>query len=248
MIALPFWLGLRLRKKLQVPMKVWGVGALAFVVSQVVHLPLNWALGMLGTPRALGLLPLPLLALAAGLSAGLCEELARYAAMRWLLKKHRGWASGVQYGAGHGGIEAIVLGVLVGASLVGVFIAPWLESSTPDVAISLAEYWHTPWYLPIYGGIERVSAIACHIGMSVLVMRAVTHRRVSYLAAAIGVHTALDAFALLLHTSLGILLTEVFALVFGAVMIWLVLRLRDATPQPVADPTLGGPTAGPRSP
>ncbi len=43
MIGLPLWLGLRLRRKLDIPMKVWAIGALAFVVSQVVHLPLNWA-------------------------------------------------------------------------------------------------------------------------------------------------------------------------------------------------------------
>jgi hypothetical protein len=96
------------RKRLGAPLRLAAVGAIAFVASQLVHLPLNFALGILGPPRAVGLMPLPVIGVVAGLTAGLCEESARYVAMRWVLRRDRGWAAAVQYGLGHGGIDHLV--------------------------------------------------------------------------------------------------------------------------------------------
>src|SRR5262249_45823734 len=82
MLVFPLAVGRFVARRFGVPWSLWAYGALTFVASQVVHLPLNWATGLLGKPpRGLGLMPLPLLALVAGLSAGLCEELTRYVAL-----------------------------------------------------------------------------------------------------------------------------------------------------------------------
>src|SRR5690606_23488709 len=90
MLGLPIWLALwlacRRGKALGRPWSIWGLGMLGFVLSQVVHLPLNWevvhlplnwALGLMGAPSAVGMASPPVVAAALGLTAGLCEETVR---------------------------------------------------------------------------------------------------------------------------------------------------------------------------
>jgi len=238
MIALPLVLARFLRRRFDIGWKVFGAGALTFVASQVVHIPLNWALGFLGMPRGLGLLPLPLLAVAVGLSAGLCEEVARFVTLRWILKRARGWAAALQFGAGHGGIEAIILGVLVLLGLVNMlifrFVPPAKLGVPPDqagqVAAAVEAFWLAPWHQAALGGLERVFAVMCHLGMTVLVMRAVTRGRVRWLLAAILVHTVLDAGAVYAMREWGLLATEGLVALKGIALLWLTLALREPGP------------------
>ncbi len=170
MIVFPLVLGWWLRRKYGGAMYgvgwgVFGIGALTFIASQVVHIPLNYALGLLGGGRGIALWPLIPLALAAGLSAGICEEGARWIVLRFLAKKTRGWRAGLQFGAGHGGAEAIIVGVM---ALVNVVTLISLRSVNPSalglgganadqLAAAQAAYWRTAAYLPVVGGLERVS-------------------------------------------------------------------------------------------
>lgn len=199
MLLLPLGLAVLLRRRVGARYALFAVGGATFVASQVVHLPLNWALGLMGPPRGVALLPLPLVGLSAGLSAGLCEETARYVTMRFVLKNDRGWPSALGLGAGHGGVEAMIFGVLALLGLVNVLLAPYgalLGVPEGDQAIlrhAARQYWALPWYLPLLAGWERVCAIAFHVGASVLVMRAVTRRNLGYLGLAIVLHAALDA-------------------------------------------------------
>lgn len=235
MLLLPVALGLLVRRRLDVGMSVWVLGGVTFVASQVVHLPLNWALGLLGPPRGVALWPLPLVGLTAGLSAGLCEELARYTSMRWLLKQRRDWPGGVQFGAGHGGMEAILIGLLALGSFASVLIAPWAavfgvpEDQRAMVRHAARGYWALPWYLPVLAGWERVCAIAFHVGASVLVMRAVTHRRLVWLVLAIALHTLLNA-PLVYAAHLGPPLLYGFLTLFAAGMVFMTFRLRADGP------------------
>lgn len=205
MIVLPISLGLAARKRLGEPMGVWLVGALTFVLSQVVHLPLNFALGLLGPPRGVALLPIPIVGLVAGLSAGVCEEVARFLSFRFLLKERRQWQSGLQFGLGHGGIEAIVFGSLAALGLVNVLLAPYAEKmglSLDDQASlrhAARQYWESPWYLPLLAGYERVAAIVFHVGASMLVLRGVVRSNYAYLVLAVLLHASLDAPIVFLH-------------------------------------------------
>ncbi len=195
MMLLPLVLVFWLRRRWGLPLWVAGAGALCFVASQVVHLPLNYALGLLGGGGPVTALPLIWIGVVVGLSAGLCEECARYVFMRWVLKKHQGWSSSIQFGAGHGGIESMIFGSLAALSLLNFLVLPLYGESTytPELQATARMYWQHGWDTPIYAGMERVGAISAHIGLSVLVMRAVTRRNLGYLALAIGLHAALDA-------------------------------------------------------
>lgn len=195
----PLALGLAIWRRVGAGWRWWLIGAGAFIASQVVHLPLNWAVGLLGAPRGVATLPLPAVALLAGLSSGLCEESARYVAMRWVARRDRGWAGVLQYGAGHGGIESMIFGTLALLSFLNMVAAPFADrlgvpaEAQGALADAARAYWASPWYLPALAGYERLCAIAAHLGMSVLVMRAVTRRNLGYLVLAVLAHTALNA-------------------------------------------------------
>lgn len=248
-LLLAYWIGRRTKGG----MKALATGASAFIASQVLHLPFNWAIGLIGGSRGAGLLSLPLLALVAGLSAGIFEELARYVAMRFVLKpKGPSFRPALAYGVGHGGIEAMIVGFLVLVS-VGVMVTfsvspSVLDLSGPSLEIMQEQsdaFWSTAWHLPIAGGLERVFAIAAHVAMSVLVMRAVVRKNTAYLFAAILAHTLLDAWAVWASQSLGTWWTEAGIALFGAGFAGLIWLLRES---PTGDAPGQAATVSPPSP
>jgi len=241
MLLFPLALGWWIRRKYGVGWGVFAAGAVTFVASQVVHLPLNYALGLLGGGRGVALWPLPALALAAGLSAALCEEGARWLALTFVFKRIRSWSQGLQYGAGHGGVEAIIFGVLVLINLVAATAMLSMKSlpnmsdaSAEQLRAGIAAYWATPWYLPIVGGLERLFAITLQIAMALLVVRSVARRQIGYLLAAIAMHTAVDAWAAWAISTQGIAVTEIGVALMAAFALWLIFRLQE--PDPVAAP------------
>jgi len=235
MLLFPLALAVALRRRVGARYALFGVGGATFVASQVVHLPLNWALGLMGPPRGVGLLPLPWVGLIAGLSAGLCEELARYLTLRVVVKNDRGWPAALGLGAGHGGVEAMIFGSLALLGLVNVLIAPHAGSlGVPDgdqaiLRHAARQYWALPWYLPLLAGWERVCAIAFHVGASVLVMRAVTRRNLGYLALAVLLHAALDA-PLVYAPTIGLFWLYAFLTVAAFGMTAVTLGLREERP------------------
>lgn len=240
MLLLPLGLAVLFRRRFGARYSLFLIGGATFVASQVVHLPLNWALGLIGPPRGVALAPLPVVGLTAGLSAGLCEELARYATMRFVVKSARGWPSALGLGAGHGGVEAMIFGLLAFASFANVMLAPYAGSlGVPDgdqaiLRHAARQYWALPWYLPVLAGWERVCAISFHIGASVLVMRAVTRQRLGYLALAIGLHALLD-FPVVYAGAMGHFWLYTFLTLAAAAMLGVTVLLRE--PAPVTPPS-----------
>ena len=167
MIALPLALGVFLVRRLRLSWGIFGVGGLTFVASQVVHLPFNhWVLQpflmRFGLGPESGPAGLVAVALMLGLSAGVFEEGARYLAYRYGLRRAREWSQGVLFGAGHGGVEAILLGVLALVGLMqavayrGVDLATLLPPGQVAAAqAQLAAYWESPWYFALLGALER---------------------------------------------------------------------------------------------
>ncbi len=153
MIGLPIVLAIWLAHKLHAPWLLFGVGALTFVGSQIIHIPLNALLDRLvhfqSTQPALKIL---LNALVLGLTAGLCEEGARYIGYRWLAKKARHFRDALMLGAGHGGTEAIIFGVLAGLSFINLAVMRGMDltklnlpsQTLTQLQHTLATYWSAP--------------------------------------------------------------------------------------------------------
>src|SRR5690625_1133151 len=115
-----------------------------------------------------------LFAVVIGLSAGVFEEMARFIIMRFFMKQ-RDWKSGFLFGAGHGGIEAILF---VGINSVVSLFSPAVIAYSTDFFI---------------GGIERFFALLLHIGLSIIVLQGVVQKKFRYVIFAILIHGFVDS-------------------------------------------------------
>ncbi len=233
-LALGWWL----RHQLPVRWQTWGWGALAFVASQAARLPLLVAITFMSRPYFTGTSPELLFwinfALLTGTS-GLFEETARYVVLRWLAKDARRWTDAVMFGAGHGGIEAILIAAIgFGTSLVlllaGDTLLSQLQASAPDQAAALAAQINglrgIQWWTPLPGVWERVLAITVHIALSILVVRAVRERKLWWWALAVLYHAVVNGVALLGLRYGGLLGTELGLTAVTALAVYLIVRTR----------------------
>jgi uncharacterized membrane protein YhfC len=190
-------------------------GALAFYVSQMlIRIPLLQVglpfLQKQGIEIGRGFFYL----LALSLSAGLFEETARVGAFRLLIKERRTWASGVAFGIGHGGIEAIlligmtyvnnlVLSTLYNRGTLGTFLEGKVPPETASGIVSALA--GTSADLFFAAGLERVMTMAIHIALSLIVLEGILKG-----------HTWLSwILAVLLHGGVNLLSTGLVAAGFG---------------------------------
>jgi uncharacterized membrane protein YhfC len=195
----PLALGVWLRRRFRVSWLFFVAGGITFGLSQAIHLPLNQAvLALAGGPEPQAA------ALVLGLTAGLCEETARYVAYRWVLTDLREWRQALMFGAGHGGIESIVfVGLLVGAVLLnmtvlhGMTLEAWglPPGQAAQLQGKLEDYWGQEWTMPLLAAVERLFSITFHVGMAVLALQAVAQKKPSYWILAIALHTSANALA-----------------------------------------------------
>lgn len=175
--------------------RAFGVGAVAFFVSQMMlRIPLMTMSTALA-PDTLGafLNSVPV----ASFSAGLFEETARLLFMMWLLKGFYRRADGIAFGLGHGGIEAVLL---VGMTMVNNLVfALMINLGKWDLVANLMPpqdadrirdiFVSTPATDYFAGGIERIWAIGLHVTCSLIIMMGIVHgRRILAWCVAVLVH------------------------------------------------------------
>jgi len=248
MVGLPLLLGWFLARRLGTRWRLFGVGMATFFLSQVVHLPLLWGLTTLFAQKVLPSPPVPwqLLfnAVVLGLAAGLCEEGARYLVLRYWIKSARTWREALMFGAGHGGLEAMILGALV---LVTYIAMVALHSTSPAalplsaaqqaaVAKQIAAYWSLAWPMSLLGAVERVFALCVHLSAAVLVMQALTRRNLLWLGAAMLWHAVVDGTAVIaVGTGLAAVRTEAVVGAWAVLALVMVFALRPRQPEPLLE-------------
>jgi ABC-2 type transport system permease protein len=202
MIVLPVIFAGLLRRRFPTPWLMFCAGILTFTGSQVIHIPLNnWLadLGILPQGGFTGEMPLWRTALILGLSAGLCEELARTAGYA-ILRRYRQLGDSLMLGLGHGGIESMVFGGIQTAAAVGILLPltkidlSTLGLSTSQLAtlegqITLMLSSPSLAFAPM---VERLLAIGIHLTLSVIVLRAFQKRNAWYVIFAILYHALID--------------------------------------------------------
>ncbi len=240
MIAMPLALGVYLYHRLGTEWRLFGIGAVTFIASQVFHIPFNaWVLNPVIEQLGLSLdvpAQLAVIALLLGLSAGVFEEVARYIAYRFQLraKQDRTWSSALMFGAGHGGIESIVIGVLVAYGFIRLFAFKDadLETFIPSDQFEITRmqvdlFWSLPWYAAILGAVERAATLCFHMSAAVLVLQAFRRKSIVWLFMAIGWHTVLDAMAVYASQTWSVYITEALIVGAGLVSIGIVFLLRE---------------------
>ncbi len=244
MIAMPIVLGIYLARRMGQRWKLFLVGAALFVASQVLHIPfnlivLNPILEQIGFGQAGFGAALLLGALLLGLSAGLFEEITRWLGLRYWIKEARSWSSSLMYGAGWGGMEAILVGLAVmwGLSQALLWEQGLLQSLIPADQLALvdeqfAAYWDTPLLLNLLGAAERSFALMLHLSLSVMVMRVFTHNNRLWLVAAIAWHALVDAIAVVAITQISVVATEAIVAVLGGISLAIIFLLKESDPVP----------------
>lgn len=181
------------------------LGMLAFISSQIlIRLPLLQYLQANSTAYTMFSLTQPLLfAIVIGLSAGVFEGLARFVFMRFFMKQ-RDWQSGFLFGAGHGGIEAILF---VGIGALTMLFSPTAMASNGEFFIA---------------GIERFFAMLLHIGLSIMILQGVVQQKFIYVLWAILIHGFVDTlvgiFPLFMSLTNALIIIEVSLAITAIIM------------------------------
>jgi len=253
MVAIGLSVGFYLVQRFNLPWGIYGAGVLTFIGSQVLHIPFNY---FLLNPFLAKQFPQPqphsqdlmIWGLLLGLSAGLFEETARYLVIRFWRKDITSWKKSIMLGAGHGGIEAILVGVIAFIGFLQLIAYRQMDlsllsktmESTQYAALqnTLTTFWGLEWYEYLWGAFERLSVLPFHIAASVLVYRSVRDRKIIWYLLAVGLHTLLDFFAVFASQSWGIPQTELALFICGLLSVGIIFLLREKDPAPApADET-----------
>ena len=162
-------------------------------------------------------------ALYGGLMAGLFEETGRFLSMKLILKKESPAAgTAISYGVGHGGIELLLLfgatmisnitiSALMNAGNLDMILAGVPEANRAQVQTQLEGLQTLTVTTLLYGLWERVSAIILQVGLSIIVWTAVRKggKWLWLFPAAILLHALVDALAVIISKSVGMLQTEI---------------------------------------
>jgi uncharacterized membrane protein YhfC len=182
-----------------------------------------------------------------GLLAGIFEETARYILFKYIMKNSREWKDSITIGLGHGGIEAILLGIISITTLVQMIAmkdgtalsALGLPADQLDlVKTQVAAYWAQSAITPLFGFLERISAISLHIGLSVLVMYSIISGQRKWFWFALLYHALVDALAVYLYPKitagtnvvLGTFGLETLIAILGIGLLVYAIRLRNGFP------------------
>jgi uncharacterized membrane protein YhfC len=241
MLAMPIGLAIYLTRHWNLSGRIWWIGASTFIISQVFHIPFNLGVGRILNQTGMVAwdpkLQIIFNAVFLGLSAGIFEESARFLILRWWAKEARSWRKGVLFGAGHGGAEAIILGILVlytyfqFAALRNADLSKIIPSSQLDLVHSQLEaYWSATWYASLLGALERFFTIPCQIAMAVMVMQVFTRKHIRWLFLAVAYHAMIDAWAVIGSKYFGTYWTE--AGIGGLALLSVILIFVLHTPEP----------------
>lgn len=243
MVAIPVALAFYLTRKFKLGWRLWWIGAATFILSQVGHIPFNAVFfGFLKKTLFLPQFETVLYAVLGGLSAGVFEEGARYLMYRFWAKDARSWGKGLLAGAGHGGAEAIIFGLLVLVNYVVLVVIRSMDLSTliPAEELSLAQrqlntYWSLPWYDTLLGAVERFFALPVQISLAVIVLQAFTRKQGWWVGVAVLWHALVDATAVFtMQVWQNTYLTEAIVGVMALLSVGAIFALRQ--PELPAEP------------
>ena len=161
-------------------------------------------------------------ALYGGLAAGIFEETGRFLGMKFLLKKEPTAAlPAVSYGAGHGGMEIlmifgitmisnIAISLMLNAGQADTILAAVPAESREQLEAQFAQLQNLNAGLLLLGFWERISALILQLGLSVIVWAAVRKggKWCWLFLAAILLHALVDSCAVVLSKSVSMIAIE----------------------------------------
>lgn len=219
-VIFPLVVGYIIHRRYQVSWRYFLYGALVFLVSQLLtRVPATQVIQIvyadaLKSSQTLLYAWYVILAV----TAGLFEAGGRYLGYRFLIKDNKTWNVGLMFGAGHGGLESMLLvGGLALLSFIGIIALsnPNLPTAnmTPEqlaqVEAARQQVAGLAWWMPLLGAYERFVTIFFQIALSILVLQVFLRQSWVWLFLAIALHAAVDLAVIVLAGLVGSVWTEV---------------------------------------
>ncbi len=218
-IIFPLLVGYFIHRRFGVRWKIFLYGALVFLLSQLItRVPAVQVAQIFLAPALQSsqtLLYVWFVVLA--LTAGLFEEVGRYLGYRFLVKDEKTWQAGLMFGAGHGGLESMVLvGGLALLGLINVLALALTDFSAMNlppeqlaqIDAARQQIAALEWWMPLLGAYERFITIFFQIALSILVLQTFLKNSWLWLVAAILLHALVDLVTILLARQLSPLQIE----------------------------------------
>jgi uncharacterized membrane protein YhfC len=210
MLGIPIAAVLLFRRKWELPLSIAIAGAVTFVGSQILHVPVN---GLLASALNMEAQPLIIQSIVLGLSAGVFEEVARYLIYRFWQKDVRKWQEAAFFGLGHGAVEAILIGLIVALTLLNVVVITNAEDPAtlglPEGALAqVQEFWAIPLYTPALAVFERIMALILHVSLATMVALCFSKHTIWPLFAAILWHAFANTVAVYVAQTWGNVASE----------------------------------------
>jgi uncharacterized membrane protein YhfC len=248
-IVFPILLGYWVIRRYHTSWRLVGIGALIYLSSQVVHIPLldgiNWLYvnDYLQIPSGMQLILLN--AVIGGLAAGICEETARLIGFKILKAPVQNEGGAFSLGVGHAGVESIIV---AGLPMLGTFISmlayknvdPATTTLDADSLAQITSLWSMEWYVPLASAVERLVAIIVQISLTFIVLQVFIRKSYWYFGAAILWHAVVDgvilAVSILVSSAAIVLAVEVvFALVSGWILWYLITHKKPENTPAILD-------------
>ena len=229
------------RKRFRAPVSSFFVGVGVFILFALVLESLlhNFLLTTPVGQKIFG--NMWLYALYGGAAAAIFEETGRIFAAKTFLRRQNDVPNAYMYGAGHGGIEAIFVGVIsqisnlslaamINAGQVESLLAP-LSGVQYDSALEQLRALTGPSSLFFLAGYERILALVFHICLSLILFRGLREKKAGLVVLCYVLHFALDAILVLINRSIGLIPAEAFCTVFVLLVVLLTAKLAPLPPR-----------------
>lgn len=175
-----------------------------------------------------------------GLYGGICaavfEEVGRFLAMKFCMKKFLDKENAIMYGIGHGGIEAMIIiglaeisniatSIAINSGAIETVIGAVPEAQRGALYEQISGLWTMPAYTFYFAGVERIIAITLHICLSYMVYRFVKYNEKKYFVIALAAHFLIDFITVILGRVASVAVLEAILAVVVVVFLVFVVKL-----------------------
>jgi uncharacterized membrane protein YhfC len=189
-------LGLLISRKFNLGWRLFFIGGATYLGAQLISIVLAGSVQNQIQNIAPSLIEQILLTLLFLIILMSIEESIRYAMYRWWARDVRSWAEGLLVGAGHGGVEVILIGVIALVTIVQLIPLRHADLSTVVSADQLQQatnyvtgFWSKPWYNVLSDAVRSGLMLPVQLGCSLLVLQVFLRKHYRWLFFAIGWHT-----------------------------------------------------------
>ena len=203
----------------------------ALILEQILHLIV---IGAVGQDKLVA--NIWLYGLYGAAAAAIFEETGRFIAFKFFMKNRRDRENAFMYGIGHGGIEAIIIvgitsinnivnSVMINNHGIEAVLGLLPDEIKEQTFTQISQLWTLPSYSFYMGGIERISAIALHIGMTFVMYKGVKFAKKEMIALAYAIHFVADFATVILNNYLPMYVLEAILAIFAVCVCMLAYKI-----------------------